>query len=431
MRKFLLLILLVVSIIFAVFRSPIFGNYYYNQAKKLYDSGKYEASVPVFEKSLSINPNKVLSRYYYVNALSKSKPIYSVQKKLYYIANNSKLDDDTVKFAKYQTVSLRKQLLKGLEDNYIDNAVNGSDILRWDINSFPLKIYYVNPDSVPQYYISNIQKALQQWTQRTTFVKFVQTNDLNSANIVIRFDDIKTDCPASGCKYTVALTKPDISKDGILKKSEIIFYKTNPRKDNFSEKEIYNTALHELGHALGIAGHSDSNEDLMYVSAQNNVDTYASPRSDFYYLSKRDINTLVLLYRLKPSISNIKNLKSETFYYPPLVLGNTDERLKKKLVEYKKYIDDYPNFPSGYINLSSLYTDMNDFDSALSMLDKAEKLNPSQDELYIINYNRAVIYYNKHDFDKSKEFALKAKSIKSDKNINDFITDIEKAKQNL
>ena len=128
MRKFLLLILLVVSIIFAVFRSPIFGNYYYNQAKKLYDSGKYEASVPVFEKSLAINPNKVLSRYYYVNALSKSKPIYSVQKKLYYIANNSKFDDDTVKFAKYQTVSLRKQLLKGLEDNYIDNAVNGSDI---------------------------------------------------------------------------------------------------------------------------------------------------------------------------------------------------------------------------------------------------------------------------------------------------------------
>ena len=63
-------------------RSGLF-SYYYGQAKKVYDSGKYEQSIPLFEKSLFATPNNLVARYYYVLALSKAKPTYSIQKKLY------------------------------------------------------------------------------------------------------------------------------------------------------------------------------------------------------------------------------------------------------------------------------------------------------------------------------------------------------------
>ena len=46
-------------------------------------------------------------------------------------------------------------------------------------------------------------------------------------------------------------------------------------------------------------------------------------------LSLRDLRTLVLLYRIKPTISDVKNLHSEQFYYAPLILGNDDVRLQK------------------------------------------------------------------------------------------------------
>ena len=66
MRKFLLFVLFVVLVIFMLYKSPMLGSYYYGQAKKVYDSGQYEQSIPLFEKSLFATPNKIVARYYYV-----------------------------------------------------------------------------------------------------------------------------------------------------------------------------------------------------------------------------------------------------------------------------------------------------------------------------------------------------------------------------
>ncbi len=52
--------------------------------------------------------------------------------------------------------------------------------------------------------------------------------------------------------------------------------------------EVRHTILHELGHALGLVGHSDQSEDIMYVPHQYGVHT----------LSPRDGETISWLYRL-------------------------------------------------------------------------------------------------------------------------------------
>ena len=412
-----------------LYKSPLSGAYYYNKAKQMYAAGQYEQSLPVFERSLFSDPNNILTRFYYVLALSKSEPTYSVQKKLY-MMGNSKQEDEAKKYARYQAVSLRHKLLQGVEDNYIYNAAIGNDILRWDIKSFPLKVYFENLNSVPAYYKENIDRAMKQWTDRTNFVKFTQVSDLNSANIVIKFSDLPADvCNGAVCKYTVAYTDPIISPDGILKRMNLTFYKTNPRKENFSSLEIYNTALHELGHTLGIMGHSDRKSDLMYSSNENNMNMYAMYRSDFQYLSLRDLRTLALLYRMEPTITNVKNLDKKNLYYSPLIMGSADARLQKKLLELKKYIEDYPNFAAGYINIASVYVGLGDFESALLALNTAHDLVKTKDEKFLVAYNKAIVYYNMQDLEHALEFAKLAKSIKADPNVDILISDIQKLKQ--
>ena len=172
-------------------------------------------------------------------------------------------------------------------------------------------------------------------------------------------------------------------------------------------------------------GHSDNPQDLMF-SMSDSVNNKYYPFAQS--MSKRDLQTLVLLYRLKPSISNVKGLESETFYYPQLIIGSDDVRLQKKLEEYKSYINEYPEMASGYVNLASVYSDMGDFESVLQTLDKAEIYAQTVDEKYIVNYNRAVTYYNLQQYEKALNSAKIAQSIKNEQSIQDLINDILKAK---
>lgn len=428
MRKILLTILFVVLIVALFYKSPFSAMYNYNKARALYNQRQYEQSLPYFEKSLFADPKGILARFFYVLALSKSEPKYSIQKKLFEMAN-SKIEDEASKYAKSQTMYLRYKLLDGIENNYIFNAAMGSDILRWDIRSFPLSVYIDSPNSVPPYYIESIKRAMNLWSSRTNFVKFKQAQNPLDADILIRFENTPNDlCKGGICKYAIAHTEPQIDKNKILKQMDLTFYKTNPRKENFTSREVFNTALHELGHTLGIMGHSDNPNDLMYSMKESDIDIFAFMRSEEHSLTARDLKTLVLLYRIEPTISNVKNLHSENFYYAPLILGNDDLRLQKKLNEYKKYTQTYPNMAAGYINLASVYVDLGDFDSALREINKAEQLANTKDEQFLVHYDRAIIYYNQQKYSSALEAAQHAQSIKNENNVQELIKDIEKIK---
>lgn len=424
MRRQILLLTLFCVLIFALFyKSPFSAQLNYNKGKKLYLAGQYEQANKFFEKSLFADSKGILTRFYYAMSLSKMNPSYSVQKKIYELST-SDINDEASKMAKFQAAHIKYSLLNDVKDNYIYNASSGNDIIRWNIKTFPLKVYIQESNEAPPYYTENIKKALDIWASKTNFIKFTYTDTPNSANIEIKFAKINN-ADKSG-KYVIAYTEPAISsKDNTLQKMTLTFYTTNPLGQPFSKTEIFNTALHETGHTLGIMGHSDNPNDAMY-SMQNLQTESGFYKSEDYSLTNRDINTLVLLYRLEPTISDTPNLKSEYFYYPPLIIGSDDERLHKKLDEYTQYIKKYPDMASGYINIASVYANMGDFDSAERMLNKAAMLNETDDEKFLIEYNRAILYYNTQQFDKAKEFAQKAKAVKNDKNADILISEIEK-----
>ena len=422
MRKFLLFLFFLVLCVALVYKSPFSALYNYNKAKSLYDTKQYEQSLPYFERSLFADSKGILARFYYVSALSKAEPKCSVQKKLLEMSQST-INDEATKIAKPNLKMLRRNLLKGLEPNYIYNALDGNDILRWDIRSFPLKVYIDKTDTVPEYYVDAIKQAMNLWVRNTNFIKFSVVSNAEDSDIFITFKDIdKTQCENGVCKFVVAYTEPSISSKKLLEHMNLTFYRTNPRNESFTKDMIYNTAIHELGHTLGIMGHSDNPNDLMYAMKDDESSPwYGSFRQG---LSIRDLNTLVLLYRMEPTISNVQNLKSESFYYPPLILGENDVVLQKKLKELENYIADYPDIAAGYINISAVYADMGDFEQSLKYLSEADERARTQDEKYLVAYNRAITYYNLQKYDTALEFANSAKLIKDTQSVREFIEEI-------
>ena len=425
MRKKILTFLLVATLIFALFyKSPFSAKYNYDRGKALYLAKNYEQAIPYFERSLFANPNGILARFYYVLSLSKSKPTYSVQKKLYEMSN-SKINDEATRYAKTQIPYIKHKLINNLGDNYIHHATSGSDIIRWDIKSFPLNVYIEKSEDIPQYYIQSIKNALAQWSSKTNFVKFKITQNEDEAKIIIKFQQNKeNNCAGTNCKFVAAHTEPDVSKNSILDKMILTFSKTNPLGKTYTQNEIYNTAVHELGHTLGILGHSDNPNDVMFAEQNTNapLDYFKSENN---ILSKRDLNTLVLLYHLKPTISDTKNLQSESFYYPQLVIGNDDERLMKKLKELTDYINNYPNLSAGYINISAIYSELGDFEKANNNLNKALTYSKTNDEKYLIYYNKAILQFNQQNSKQALEYAQKAQKLKNDEKIQELISDIK------
>ena len=424
-KKLLLVLFCILCGVYIWFRSPVGSDYYMNKGLADYNAKNYSQAVDSFEKSLASNSVNARSELYLVKSLSKLKPSYTVQKKLYKISKSS-VNPASKELAKYAVSQIKKELLSNFSDNYIYNAMQGKEIIRWDIKSFPLKVYFENIDEVPAYYKENIFKAMEQWYKRTGFIKYEQTKDKNIAQIYVVFRDINTfECPPNKeCKYTIAYTEPVIDTNNVLKKYNFTFYKTNPKGDHYTRMQVYNTALHELGHTLGIMGHSDNPNDVMYENNDRASDIYSAYRSDSQYLSMRDLRTVALLYSLAPSISDVKNLSPESFFYPPLVLGEDEEIFIKKIHELEKYIKKYPHFASGYINIASVYAEMGDKEKGLSNLKKAESLASSDDEKYMTYYNRSVIYFNSQDYDLAKEAALKAQGVKNTPEIQSIISEI-------
>jgi len=153
------------------------------------------------------------------------------------------------------------------------------DTLAVWVNPKGIKVY-VEPANKSQI----LERAINIWDgAMRSDMNFVFVNNKNDADISLAFVD-----QLDGNKLGIA------ESSHIQIQGKIYLYKVNisiARKDPMgfinNDAEILKTALHEIEHGIGILGHSNSINDIMYYSSSSTKST--SP-------SLRDIDTVNKLY---------------------------------------------------------------------------------------------------------------------------------------
>ena len=399
------------------------------QGQNYLNNNEYVKAYHALKTAYNFDKHNKDYRYYYTMALTNLSPTVKVQKAIFEISE-SREDDSARQLAEMEISKWQDNILVNIGDNYIEQAPVDNRVIRWDEKSFPLKVAITNNNNTefPSYYRTEILKAFAQWQDAADFIKFEETSSESDADIVVNILPLPQNvCEGGECRYVVGFTTP-LYKGALLKKMKITLYDKDPYGNYFSDKELYNTILHEIGHALGIMGHSYSSEDLMYMATQNSF--YAPYRSSFQYLSSQDINTIKLLYKLIPDITNtpLKELDTKGLVYAPVVLGNSREMSSRKVEEAKNYIKNAPEIAGGYIDLGIAYAELNKTNEALKAMNKAVEVAKSDTEKYMAVYNLAVLYMNTGDLDKALDNARQAQKIYNSDDIKDLITNINHAK---
>lgn len=245
--------------------------------------------------------------------------------------------------------------------DYLSSAlVPANRVIKWQ--KMPINIYI--PNSIARdRYSKIIESAFQEWQiasdKTVTFKKVDLPAD---ADIVVCFVD-SVENEVSEKAFQAGLTKPSYKNDTFLK-AEIMLLKNNPlTKKSFTEKQMHIIALHEIGHAIGIIGHSPNKEDMMYYRPSFSIEG----------LSAKDINTLKLIY--SPQTKNYK--------VAPYVI-------QQKIVEAKSYIQEFPKSPYSWLKLADLYRANGQYQEAIISYNKAIKIDKSYSEAY---YAIALCYY--------------------------------------
>ncbi len=405
---------------------------YFTIGKSAFNSKQYAKANTYFLFAKNLNPTNHDYRYQYALSLSKLTPTMNIQKEVFALSED-KNKDRAVIVAQQIVAGWAAKIFENYGSNYIDRVAYDNNVVRWNPDTFPLQvaIEYPQGDSIPEYYKNEISRAFLLWESSTGFLKFELSDNLKNADIIVKFLPLpENNCDTSGCKYVVAYTEPLI-RNHKLKNMTITLYDKDAFGNYFSDKELYNTILHEIGHALGIMGHSFSTEDLMYMasSAETQQSIYAKYRSSFQYLSAKDLNTIRLLYNITPTVTNtpLSKLKTEGLIYSPIILGSEETVSKKKIKEAQEYIKIAPNMPNGYIDLAAAYGTLGDVKKAGECLQKAFNLAQTPNDKYIVYYNFAVIYLNNNLPKEALPYAYEAQKIQNSDEVMDLISNIQHA----
>lgn len=411
-KKIITVILILTTAFLLYFLGKILPDIYLKLGRTDYESANYVKAYSDLKIAILLSPKNSEIRRYYTKTLLHLAPTLEIQKELYKISQAG-LNDSSELISSIKIAEWKNQILSNIGTNYIDQVPFNDEILRWDVKKFPLTVCIQNKSTIaPKYYETEVKRAFLEWQNSSGFINFKFTDNEKEANINVQINPSANmkKCDQEDCKYSVAYTTPLISNN-LLKRMDIFFYDSNNLNKPFSQREIYSTAIHEIGHSLGIMGHSYNKSDIMYMETSpdklNYFDDNITP------ISPTDLNTLNLLYKLTPDITNTRQNEFDTSrqFYAPIVMGNDKQINSKKILEAENYIKMAPNLSNGYIDLASAYAGEKQYRKALESLNEALSLSSNDDEKFIIYYNFSIIYMQIKDWENSLKYADMAKQI--------------------
>ena len=180
-----------------------------------------------------------------------------------------------------------KDIKAAVIDSYFRNICKKGKIIRWNKNSMPLNVYIQDSKDIPEYYRDVVLEAYLAWQRASEgLVRFNFVEDSSQA-------DMKCYFKSGNQTDTIGMHAFSVKGDVIVD-STIIFNKTDIKGHSHDSKQLFSSALQEIGHSLGLSANSPSIYDVMYpVGTKFNTE-----------ITTRDLKTLALLYSVVPDVTN-------------------------------------------------------------------------------------------------------------------------------
>jgi predicted Zn-dependent protease len=169
------------------------------------------------------------------------------------------------------------------QGDYFD-AVEMSSVGALIWSQFPVKIYV---QSDRNSWLSLVQQAIADWQ---SYIPLQEVNQPELADIII-----KRELPPSGVRFNPETNKLELPRvrsaitqyEIFVKENRLTHQMTIQISSNLADQSALAAARHELGHALGIWGHSPVETDVMYFAQTRDIPP----------ISSRDVNTLKKVYQ--------------------------------------------------------------------------------------------------------------------------------------
>lgn len=180
--------------------------------------------------------------------------------------------------------------------DYLKEAC-GKNLIRWASNRIPLTVYVESGAGVPGYrpqFRQHLIDAFAAWQAGSDGrIRYKIVGGPTGANIICHWTADPKDKRMTGREQGITYFKFLVNNPntGMVQSAEItILIKDRYRFQVLSDDAMKSVCLHELGHSLGIAGHSPARTDIMFPSMTING---WFPKE----LSERDKATMRRLYQ--------------------------------------------------------------------------------------------------------------------------------------
>jgi len=310
---------------------------------------------------------------------------------------NNNIDTKTPEFLfknSYAAITLgydksmsEKTIKAAVIDSYFRSVASSGKIIRWNIETFPLKVYIQDSPDVPEYYREIVMSAYQAWQRASEgLIKFEFVEAASEADMKCYFKNTDNRRVIGKHAFTINGNK--------ITDSTIVFNKTDEKNHSIDSKQLFSSALQEIGHSLGLTGKSQSIYDVMYpIGTKFNTE-----------ITRRDLKTLALLYSVKPDVTNVPLTSAEQAQL--FTVSEVLNTLNVPVTNDTKNLDQVvASDIATHLALAEQYRRRADYEKAAKEYQAVAQMKSDRRSKSEVYYEVAVMYLDAEEYSNAKSCA--------------------------